>query len=310
MKIAILSGKKNTYFNKKFCDGITDLYGSNIRTEIINPMDCVVVMDDNNPKLYVKGKELNKIDIVIPRIDADCLDYGVCIIKYFEKLGIPVINGSQVFVKCRNKFEMLQNLSMLKNIKIPKTLLVKDNRGLDQVIDLIGGLPAIIKTTRLGKNNLGAVLISKSDYADAFLDLEFLFSGFIRCDQNIIVQEFIRGAIGRSFNYLVMGNKITNAFVSKRTLANNITFDALRNNIRSQIEITEEVREFVLNIADDFGLEFGMISMIDVNQGRFVFKVNPLINIEEIENNYDVDIMSKFLRYVLYEVKTSVMLGS
>ena len=70
--------------------------------EVVNPMECAVLQSHEENKFLVKGKELPKFDICIPRMSEDELDYKVLSMQYFEDHGIKVLNSGKAMAMASN----------------------------------------------------------------------------------------------------------------------------------------------------------------------------------------------------------------
>jgi len=69
---------------------------------------------------------------------------GIYAIRYFENLGLKVVNSSAVADICSDKF--LTSLALFKNnVSTPKFAMAFDTKTAVEAIDAIGGFPVILK---------------------------------------------------------------------------------------------------------------------------------------------------------------------
>lgn len=302
MKIVVLSRKQKSYFTDRLLEEANS-YASGPDIEIIDPYHCQLIIDNNTYQIFYKGKPINDVDLVIPRITSSYLDYSIGVIRYFEKAGFRTLNNSEVIKKTKNKFETLQNLQELPNIKIPRSVLIKSPKDLETAVNIIGSLPVVLKMTSSENRSIGSILVNNLKYAESFLDINFMLDNFTQIGQNIIVQEFIRESLGRAFNYIILGNNVIGSCISKRTIINNIVFNDICSEISDNKKVSEEGENLALQVAKEFGMDFGVISMLESGSGLVILEVNPFPDTEELEKVYKIDIFSKLLRYFVCDTR-------
>src|SRR5690242_1149326 len=107
MHIAILSRNKKLHSIRRLRKEAKKL---GIQCDIINPLECQLVIDGKQSRILSRGVALPKYDAVLPRIGASITDFGVSVVKHFETLGVYPVNGSQAISESRNKMRSLQVL--------------------------------------------------------------------------------------------------------------------------------------------------------------------------------------------------------
>ncbi len=80
----------------------------NIECLVVNPLRCQLIIGSDGPEIFVYGKKLDDVDVVVPRIGTSITEYGLLVVRHFECMGIPVVNGSDPILNSRNKFRALQ----------------------------------------------------------------------------------------------------------------------------------------------------------------------------------------------------------
>jgi len=303
VKIVILSRKTKTYFNDKFIEETNRCFKSDIEIEILDPVNCQLCIENGNYLVFYKNRHINNVDILIPQLSGSALDYGVKVIKHFEKSGIKVINSSDVIDRCKNKFEVLQQLQDIKGISIPKSILIKNPKELKSAVNLVGGLPVVIKMTSVDNKSLGSLLVNNISYAESFLDINLMLDNFTQIGQSIIVQEYIKDTSGRSTNHVLLGKDILASYTNTRTIVNNMISNPVNPETSDIIELSDQNRNLILKVREQFQLEFGIISLLESSLGQFIFKVNPLPDIEELEKIHKLGIVSKLIDHIAYAKK-------
>ena len=67
MNIVILSRNKELYSTQRLLE---EAEKRNHLVEVIDPLDCNLIIENEKPTIYYKGKYLNYVDAIIPRIGA------------------------------------------------------------------------------------------------------------------------------------------------------------------------------------------------------------------------------------------------
>src|SRR4051812_28493337 len=107
MRIAILSRNKNLYSIRRL---VQEARKAGVRCNIINPLDCQLIIDGKESRIMVGNQTLPKYDAILPRIGASITEYGLSVVKHFEMGGVFAVNGSQAIAESRNKMRSLQVL--------------------------------------------------------------------------------------------------------------------------------------------------------------------------------------------------------
>src|SRR6185295_3268400 len=63
------------------------------QVSVIDPLDFQIVVSRGRPSLLVGGATVPRFDIVIPRIGASITNYGLAVVRQFDLMGVPVLNG-------------------------------------------------------------------------------------------------------------------------------------------------------------------------------------------------------------------------
>ncbi len=217
----------------------------------------VFKVENGRTNLYYKDKKVlseNLPDVVF------CRGYYIDLLQHFEKNGVKVINGSEGMQLMRNKFETYTATCGLlgANISQPKTL-KGAHLKYDTVVENFG-IPFIMK------DNFGAM--GKSVY---LVNSREQFEEIMKNDSKIefIFQEYIDTSKGKDVRVYVVGKE---AIGGVRRVS---TTDDFRSNIHQSgeaflEELTPELKETALKIANKIGLEIGSVDFLFGKNG-FVF---------------------------------------
>ena len=140
---------------------------------------------------------------MIPRIGASVTFYGLAVLRQFEVMGIYPLNESVAIGRSRDKLRCLQLLAR-RGIGLPVTAYTHDPRQAEDIIDLVGGAPVIIKLLE-GTQGIGVVL------GDTMKSAKSVIEAFQGANVDILVQEFIKEADSTDIRALVIGDKVVAA---------------------------------------------------------------------------------------------------
>src|SRR4030095_10152170 len=94
------------------------------------------------------------------------------------------VNESQAIVRSRDKLRSLQLLSRA-GLGIPKTVFADNSRSVDDLIDMIGGAPLVLKLLE-GTQGIGVIL------AETNAGAKLIIEAFLGQEIYILVQDFIK----------------------------------------------------------------------------------------------------------------------
>ena len=138
---------------------------------------------------------------MIPRIAASHTFYGLAVLRQFEMMGVYPLNESVAIGRSRDKLRSLQILAR-DGVGLPVTAFANDSSRTDDVLDIVGGAPVVIKLLE-GTQGIGVVLSETHEVrASSVID------AFHGADIAILVQEFIKEAEGRDIRAFVVGRKV------------------------------------------------------------------------------------------------------
>lgn len=272
MNIAILSKGPGNYSTKRLKEEAL-ARGHNVR--VINYSKCYITVERGNPVVRYEGEEVKDIDVIIPRISSTLTKYGSSIVRQFEMQNVPTVTSSIALVRSRDKLRSMQLLAKA-GVGIPKTVFARDASDLDDVLDQVGGAPAIIKVAR-GTHGNGVVLAETRKAAKAVMQA-FYVEGV-----SFVVQEFVAESAGVDIRAFVVNGKVV-ASMLRQSLD-----DDFRSNIHQggegiPVKLTDEERKTATKAAKAIGLPVGGVDMMRSERGPLVLEVNssPGFAIEKV----------------------------
>ena len=286
MKIAMLARNAKLYTHKRL-KAAAEERGHTL--DIINTLRCYMNIASHRPEVYYNGEKLVGYDAVIPRIGASITFYGTAVLRQFEMQGVYPLNESVGIGRSRDKLRSMQLLAR-DGIGLPVTTFAHDPKQTEEVLDLAGGAPVVIKLLE-GTQGIGVVL------ADTKRSAKSVVEAFRGAGVNILVQEFIKEAGGTDIRAIVIGGKVVAAM--KRTgAAGDFRSNLHRGGTAEVIKLSPEERLTAIRSAKAMGLNVCGVDMLRGNHGPVVMEVNSSPGLEGVESATGLDIASKIIEYI------------
>ena len=286
MKIAMLARNAELYSHRRLKEA-AETRGHTL--DIINTLRCYMNIASRRPEIYYNGEKLEGYDAVIPRIGASVTFYGTAVLRQFEMMGVYPLNESVGIGRSRDKLRSMQLLAR-DGIGLPVTTFAHDPKVADEVIELAGGTPVVIKLLE-GTQGLGVVL------ADTNRSAKSVIEAFRATNTNILVQEFIKEAGGTDIRAIVVGGKVIAAM--KRTGAEGEFRSNLhRGGSANLIKLSPEERSTAVRAAKAMGLNCCGVDMLRANHGPVVMEVNSSPGLEGVEKATGLDIAGKIIEFI------------
>lgn len=291
MRIAILSKGGANYSTKRLKD-VAHERGHEV--DVINYAKCYVSIEKNSPVIRYKGRSLDNYDAIIPRIAQSYTKYGTAIVRQFESQGAYSTASSLAIVRSRDKLRAYQILAKA-GVGIPKTVFARETANFDDVVELAGGTPLIIKVAR-GTHGNGVVLAETPKAAKAVMQA-FYVEGV-----SFLVQEFVKESAGMDIRALVVGNRVV-ASVKRQSLDDDFRSNTHQGGVGSIVKLTEEETRTAIKAAKTMGLPICGVDMMRSSRGPLVLEVNSSASLKTPELITKRDVASKVIEYVELNAK-------
>ena len=286
MKLAMLARNAGLYSHKRI---VTAARARGHEIEVIDTLKCYMDIASHRPQVRYKGRSLEGFDAVIPRIGASVTHYGLAVLRQFEMMGVYPLNESVAIGRSRDKLRGLQLLSR-KGIGLPVTAFAHVTSQADDLIDMVGGPPVIIKLLE-GTQGIGVVLAETRTSAKSMIEA---FGGV---EANILVQEFIKEANGTDVRAFVIGGKVV-ASMQRKGAPGDFRSNLHRGGKAQSIKITPEERSTAVRAAKILGLNVCGVDMLRSNHGPVVMEVNSTPGLEGIETATGKDIAGMIIEFL------------
>jgi ribosomal protein S6--L-glutamate ligase len=286
MKIGILSVAPELYSTRRLRE--TALARGH-EVQVMDPLRCYMNITSSHPTIHYRGEEVQGLDAIIPRIGASITFYGSAVVRQFEMMGVYTLNESIAIGRSRDKLRSMQLLAR-KGIGLPVTGFAHATEYTDDLIDLVGGAPLVLKLIE-GTQGIGVVLTETAPAAKSVVE------AFRGLKANILVQEFIKEANGSDIRCFVIGRRVV-ASMLRMGQPGEFRSNLHRGGEAKPIRITSEERSMAVRAARVVGLRVAGVDVLRSRRGPLVLEVNASPGLEGIERATGSDIAALVIEYI------------
>ncbi len=230
-------------------------------------------------------------DVVMPRQGSPMGEYGFVVLRQFQAMGIPLVNGLEGVTIARHQFITLQTLSAA-GIRVPDSCFVTRSDSFFAAVDQLGGYPVIVKHPS-GMGGDGVVKI------DDRCGAKTCVANMLDPVKGLVLQRFFAPKERMDARILVIGGRVAGAM--QLTPAHN----DFRTNIHQQgsaiaFDPPEEWANMAVSAARACSLEIAGIDMMVEKEGLpHVVEVNYSPGFRGLEAATGKDIARKIIAHVL-----------
>jgi ribosomal protein S6--L-glutamate ligase len=255
----------------------------------IDYLRCYMNITSKQPELRYLGEKLTGFDAVIPRIAASHTFYGLAVLRQFEMMGVYPLNESVAIGRSRDKLRSMQILAR-DGVGMPVTAFANDSSHAQEVLDIAGGVPVVIKVLE-GTQGIGVVLAETKNSAMSVVQ------AFQGADIAVLVQEYIKEAAGRDIRALVVGRRVV-ATMERSGAKGDFRANLHRGGKAVKVELTAEERKAALKAARAMGLNVAGVDMLRAKRGPVVIEVNSSPGLEGIEAATGADVAKAIIEFL------------
>lgn len=286
MKIIILSKGAANYTTRRLKD-VARARGHEVR--IVNYAKCYMTIEKGNPVIYYRGEPIHDVDAVIPRIAQSLTKYGSSVVRQFEMRGVFTTSSSIAINRSRDKLRSYQLMAKY-GVGVPKTVFARETSEFDEVIELAGGAPVIIKVAR-GTHGNGVVLAETKKAAKAVMQA-FFVEGV-----NFLVQEYVEESAGEDIRALVVGGRVV-ASIKRQSLDDDFRSNTHQGGVGTAVKLTVAEEKTAVRAAKAMGLPICGVDMMRSKRGPLVLEVNSSASIQTPELVTKRDVATQIIEYV------------
>jgi ribosomal protein S6--L-glutamate ligase len=285
--LAVLSRKRTLYTTRRLLEAATAL---GHRAVVLDTLRCNLVLERDKPAVFYNGHEVTRIGAVLPRIGASITSYGLAVVNQFEMMGVPVANSSLAISRSRDKLRALQLLASA-GLDMPRTVMARDRTGLEQAVDQIGGVPAIIKLIQ-GTQGVGVMI------AHTIEEIQTILDTFWNLGQEILLQEFIAESKGADVRALVVGDRVVGA-MRRKAKAGEFRSNLHRGGQGTVVELSADYARTAVAAARVMGLEIAGVDLLESDRGPKIMEVNSSPGFEGLEAATGLDVAREIMAHVV-----------
>lgn len=250
--------------------------------------ECYVEIEAGKPMVYYRGKPLNDLDAIIPRIMPGLTTYGASIVRQFEMMGVYTTSKSIAIARSRDKLRSMQLLSK-SGVGLPRTIFSRDTNEIDDLIEHIG-IPMIIKLVS-GTQGKGVVIAETRKAARSVIQ------AFYVLDTSFLMQEYIEESGGADIRAFIVGSQIV-ASMKRQSLDDDFRSNIHQGGSGKPIKLSDDEKRTAIKAARAMGLQICGVDMVRSERGPLVIEVNAAPGLEGIETVTKRDIASIIIEYV------------
>lgn len=286
MNIGILSRNSKLYSTRRLYEACIER-GHNV--QVIDYLRCYMNITAKKLSVHYKGEKLGTFDAIIPRISAKRTFYGTAVVRQFETIGTYSINSSIAITRSRDKLRSHQILTM-NDIDMPTTGFAHAPSDVDDLIDIVGGSPLVIKLIE-GTQGVGVVLAETKKAAESVIQT------LMGLNANIITQSFIKESKGVDLRCFVVGEKVV-AAMQRRAAPGEFRANIHRGGKSELVKITAAERKVAVKAAKIMGLKMAGVDLLRSEKGPLVLEINSSPGLEGIELATGKDIAGMIIEYI------------
>lgn len=285
--IAILSRKRSLYSTSRLLEAARK---QGHRGIVLDTLRCNLILERSRPRMVFRGVEVRGVDVVIPRIGASITNYGLAVVNQFDMMGVPVVNASGPIARSRDKLRAMQLLAQ-SGIDVPRTVMARDRKNIRQLLDEVGGLPAIIKLIR-GTQGVGVMI------AQSLPEVQSILDTFSALDQDIVLQEFVSESKGRDIRALVVGDRVVGA-MRRQARRGEFRSNLHRGGRGKPVELSAEWSEAAVKACQVIGLEIAGVDMLESKEGPKIMEINSSPGFEGLEKATGIDVAGAIIEHAV-----------
>ncbi len=282
MNLTVLSRSPSIYTTRRI---IETARARGLSARVVDPLEVEMGLGEE-PAVYWRRRRFPRTDVVVPRIGLSIHQFGLSVVNQLELMGIPVLNGAHGIAASRNKMRSLQLLAAA-GVRVPRTVMASDPSGLKEMVKLVGGVPVLVKL--LSVNEKSGVMICES-----LQSLEAALEAILGLGQNIVVQQYLRGAKGRDLRVIVVGGEAVAAMRRSPPLGR-FARNLRRGAQFERAELPAAYAQVAVAAARVMRLEICAVDMLDVKGSPRVFEVNSSPSIREAEAACGCDVAARIV---------------
>ncbi len=270
MRIAILSRNPMLYTTRRFSEAARRMGHDSI---VLDPLHCVLRLDER-PLVIHRGKTLDHVSVVLPRIGNSITEYGLAVVNQFELAGVATVNSAAGIGNSRDKLRCLQLLRR-HDVPVPATVMLRSPEDIEPAVEIVGGTPVVLKLLH-GTQGIGVMLVENLN------SLRSIVQAMWGLGQNLLLQRYVHESGGRDIRALVVGDQVVGA-MQRQAGAHEFRANLHRGGEGVPIEIPPDWAEVAVRASRVVGLRVSGVDLIESATGPQVLEINSSPGFEGLE---------------------------
>lgn len=270
MHLTILSRKAGIYTTRRLAQSAR-LRGARVR--VLDPLRVEMHLDEN-PGISYQQRKLVRTDVLIPRVAPSVQAYGLAVVHHFALMGVPALNDANGIAASRNKMRSLQML-VAAGVPVPPTVMAANAGDLRALVELVGGVPVLIKLLTPGEKP--GVMV-----CETLQSMEAALEAVLSMGHDLLVQRYVRRKRERDLRALVVGDRVT-AWVERRPRPGLLLHTLARGAKLKAVSVPAALDELAVKAARVVGLDVAAVDLLEAGSGPMVFDVNSSPGLKGLE---------------------------
>jgi gamma-F420-2:alpha-L-glutamate ligase len=259
--------------------------------DVLRPRDFeLIVSTERSWRAEYSGGRLPRPDFIVPRTGSETSYFTLAVLRQFERMGVPLINGAEAVEACADKLQTLQLLSA-GGLPIPRTILGKFPVDVD-LIEKELGFPVVVKTLR-STRGAGVVLCQDREQFDNLASL----LGDANPGSDFIFQQYIRHSHGRDVRLLIIGDQVA-AAMERRSKDGGFKSNISLGGSGIRINPPREMAELAINAAKALRLDVAGVDVLYDEGGYRICEANSSPGFEGLEKACNISVPDKVFDFV------------
>lgn len=235
------------------------------QARIYNMRDISLVLAQHQPKAYVADMDItNAFDVVIPRLNVGCSDYGINVIQQFICSKTYVSEAPDALRLGRDKLKCLQYL-LAQGLPFPTTCIAFKPEEFCRLAEHTG-LPVVVK------------LIDSTEGVGVFVvqtpkELDNLVRTFDRLKVSYVIQRFVSESAGNDIRAFVVGGKVV-AAMERHSDDGDFRANISLGGTAGACELTREEEEMALAATAAIGINVAGVDLLRSKNGPMLLEIN------------------------------------
>lgn len=286
LRLGILTIESKNYSSRRLVEA------AEARDHVIEMIDtrrCYMNINSHTPEVHYDGQSLAHYDAIIPRIGASLTSYGMSVVRQFSMMGSYCVNPARAIGASRDKLYAHQLFARHK-ISMPITAFANSPKDTDDLINLVGGAPCVVKLLESTQGR-GVVLAENKNAAESVV------GAFRGLNANFLVQEFVEESKGADIRCFVIGGRVV-AAMERCAEAGEFRSNLHRGGSARSVKISKQHREIAVKACRVLGLNVAGVDLLYSNDGPKVLEVNSSPGLEGIERVSGKDIAGLIIEHI------------